>query len=384
MQCPIILNPRLEKDGKKYDSLRKNKGVFVCDDYYGQLRELFLARNPKLRGRPFEADNLANGFIEKRAARAPIARQGRWVYFPWNGCLTHILSKKEFYELRSARNKNLITGSEQELIKGFKVGIAGLSVGNSIALTLALEGFRSFALGDFDKISLSNLNRIRAGVQFLGVNKSEAAARQLYETDPYVSARVFERGVRSDADLVKFMGGLDLLVDEMDDAVMKVKLRESARRMKLPVVSAADNGDGVIADVERFDLERKREIFHGRLGAARVKRIGEMKFNEKMSLINDMVGAEYVTLRMKESFLMVGRDLYGWPQLGGAAMLAGSVIAYAAKKIALGEPLRSGKYDVSLDRVFIPRYDSPVALKRRGKETKKFLFECKKIFSGQG
>src|SRR3989344_454334 len=168
MQCPIILNLRLEKDGKKYDSLRKNKGVFVCDDYYVQLRELFLARNPKLRGRPFEADNLANGFIEKRAARAPIARQGRWVYFPWNGCLTHILSKKEFYELRS--------------------------VGNSIALTLALEGFRSFALGDFDKISLSNLNRIRAGVQFLGVNKSEAAARQLYETDPYVSARVFERG----------------------------------------------------------------------------------------------------------------------------------------------------------------------------------------------
>src|SRR3989344_3902574 len=384
MQCPIILNLRLEKDGKKYSSLKKNKGVFVRDDYYGQLRELFLARNPKLRGRPFEADNLANGFIEKRAARAPIARQGRWVYFPWNGCLTHILSKKEFYELRSARNKNLITGSEQELIKGFKVGIAGLSVGNSIALTLALEGFRSFALGDFDKISLSNLNRIRAGVQFLGVNKSEAAARQLYEIDPYVSARVFERGIRSDADLSRFMRRLNLIVDEMDDVVMKIKLRELARRMKLPVVSAADNGDGVIVDVERFDFERKREIFHGRLGAARVKRIGEMKFNEKMSLINDMVGAEYVTLRMKESFLMVGRDLYGWPQLGGAAMLAGSVIAYAAKKIALGEPLRSGKYDVSLDRVFIPRYDSPVALKRRGKETKKFLFECKKIFSGQG
>ena len=45
----------------------------------------------------------------------------------------------------------------------------------------------------------------------------------------------------------------------------------------------------------------------------------------------------------------VGRTLPSWPQLGGAAALSGVAIAYAAKKIILGQYLKEGRTLISLN-----------------------------------
>src|SRR5262249_27646093 len=110
-----------------------------------------------------------------------------WVYYPWSGRLVHVLPPAEFRTLRSDRNRYKIAAEEQERLRSFRVGVAGLSVGLSVALTTALEGVGgSCRLADFDTLGLSNLNRLRAGAADLGVNKAVLAARQMYELDPYL------------------------------------------------------------------------------------------------------------------------------------------------------------------------------------------------------
>jgi len=355
--------------------LKKTLGIKVVDFFEDQLEELFLIRNPRLKFHPEEAKQQ---FAKSKKG------QGKWVYFPWNNTLVHILAEQEFYELRVSRNHNLITKVEQEIFRNFKIGIAGLSVGNSAALCLALEGTEYMRLADFDELSLSNLNRIRGSITQLGLNKASMTARQIYELNPYAKLDLFRKGIKNEKLLKKFIADpprVDLLIDETDDVIIKIQLRLLARRLRIPVLSAADNGDNTIVDIERFDLEPKRELFHGLLGKIELRKFERMSFRDKIKPINDMVGIEYVTSRMKQSLLQVGSTLYAWPQLGGAAMLSGAAIAFLVKNIAFGEKLESGKYDVSLDRIFNKSYDSTKSRQRRKTETKEFLVQQNRIFS---
>ena len=52
-----------------------------------------------------------------------------------------------------------------------------------------------FRLADFDELCVSNLNRLRAGVHQLGLNKAVITARALLEIDPYLNIAVEPAGV---------------------------------------------------------------------------------------------------------------------------------------------------------------------------------------------
>ena len=87
----------------------------------------------------------------------------------------------------------------------------GLSVGNAIALTLALEGVGGhLRLADFDRLELSNMNRIRAGVHEIGLPKVVLAARQIAEIDPYLGISILADGVTAD-NVERFLLGGDEL-----------------------------------------------------------------------------------------------------------------------------------------------------------------------------
>lgn len=373
---PWILNLVFSGDRVKlqkiFSDTRKSE---IYDSYRNQLEELFLVRNPSLRWNPLDAKKKSAAFISQHVQMSPLWQQGRWIYFPWLATLTHILEEKEFYELFTSRNHNLITPAEQFIFKDSLIGIAGLSVGNSAAYCLAAEGFTQFRLADFDELSLSNLNRIRAGISNIGMSKAQLAARQIYELNPYVKIDVMQKGI-DEKTLSRFILGppkLKLVVDEMDDILMKVMLRNTARRLCIPVVSAADNGDGTIVDIERFDREPRRPIYHGTIPHFTTHQIKSMKFAEKINLINQMVGIKYVVSRMKQSLREIGTTLYAWPQLAGAAMASGSAVTYIIKKIILGDDIKSGKYDINFDRIFTPYYDSRINRTARTHKTKKFL-----------
>jgi len=67
----------------------------------------------------------------------------------------------------------------------------------------------------------------------------------------------------------------------------------------------------------------------------------------------EIAGADLVVPRMLESVAEVGKTLYSWPQLGTAANMCGSLLAYLTRRIIVGDDtLKSGRYTVSPEMIF--------------------------------
>ncbi|MEK7507530.1 MAG: hypothetical protein AAB602_00385, partial [Patescibacteria group bacterium] len=133
---PILFDPAKES----VDEFAKRWPVErVIDNYSELLEELFLIRNPKYR---FNKDHKADfkKFANAHVGTCNLEEVGRWFYFPWNRLLVHYLENALHQELRTARNKNIITAAEQKKFYDFTVGIGGLSVGSHVALTLVMMG----------------------------------------------------------------------------------------------------------------------------------------------------------------------------------------------------------------------------------------------------
>jgi len=350
---PLFFNLSIKKDKKEFKNLLKKISLF-SDDYKEQLREYFASMNPSL----VFSKNFAKKFdvyIRALSIEAPLDEHGIWVYFPWNNSISHILEEKPFFEVRTSRNKNLITKQEQEKFYHSSVGIAGLSVGNSVALAIILQGgAKNIRLADFDRLALSNTNRIRTGIQNLGEKKVVITARQIYELNPYANVDMFEDGL-TENNIKKFFDRkpkLDIVIDEIDNLAMKYLIRECAKQRKLPVVMAADNGDNGVVDIERYDLDQKFEFFHGRMGKVSYKMLSSLDKKGIGMMIAKHIGKKNIPQRMMDSLDEVGKTLVSWPQLGGAALLNGSAVAYCVRKILNGQQIEDNRGLISLDEKF--------------------------------
>jgi ThiF family len=250
---PALFHLGREEDATRLEEIvRAGAVLFVHDTLDAQLRELVSLREPSRKLTTAEADERVRAHL----AAQPLDTYGVWAHYPWSGRLVHVLPEDEHRIVRTDRNRYKITRPEQQQLARARIGVLGLSVGNAAAVTFALEGVGgSFRLADFDHLSLSNLNRLRGGVQDLGVKKTVLAAREMFEIDPYLEIECFSDGV-DDTSLTRFLGDgagkLDVLVEECDDLYMKVVVRERARALGIPVVM--DTSDRGLLDVERFDL----------------------------------------------------------------------------------------------------------------------------------
>jgi len=285
---------------------------------------------------------------------------GRWFYYPWLNQLIHFLPDEQHQELRTGRNQNLITKEEQKNYYNSTVGILGMSVGSHVAIVLAMTGgAKHLKLADPDTLSGDNLNRIRNGFQNVGVKKVVLVARQVFEFNPYTEIEIFNDGL-TEGNLENFLSGnskLDVLVEEMDNPYLKLKVRYRAKELQIPIVMAADNGDGNIVDVERFDITPNYPILHGILGNTRPEDLKNVAPLDLPKVIARIAGANLAVSRMLDSVAEVGRSLYSWPQLGTAANLCGTVLTYLCRRIILKDPLiKSGRYLVSLDAIFESGY----------------------------
>ncbi len=270
-------------------------------------------------------------------------RWGEWVYFPWNGTAVHLLPGALFRELRLNRNRNKITLAEQAVLAKQTVGIVGLSVGNAMALTMAMEGcFGTIKLADYDRLELSNLNRIRAGVCDLDLPKTVLAARQIAEQDPYLNVQIFSDGIQED-NLDAFFDGapaLTMLVEECDNMLLKLRLRHEARARRLPVVM--ESSDRGVLDIERFDLEPTRPILHGLAEGVALDgptdRAAQMAVALKINRLQD------VSPRMASSLLEIGETLNTWPQLAADVIAGGGHVTHAVRAVFLDQHRQSGRW----------------------------------------
>ncbi|MDX5340752.1 MAG: ThiF family adenylyltransferase, partial [Cyclobacteriaceae bacterium] len=259
---PEFYFPANEADWSKILELKKLPYVTTVDEIDAQVGDLVKANSPE---RTFSKQELLQE-IRNFLPESEKERYGNWVFYPWKNTLVHILPEEEFIRIRTLRNNFKITPEEQEKLRQKKVGIVGLSVGQSVALAIALErGCGEMRLADFDTLELSNLNRLKAGVTSLGLEKVIIAAREISEIDPYLNLVLYREGITSDniSDFLLKDGKLDLLIDECDSLDIKLLLRDKARKERIPVMM--ETSDRGMLDIERFDYEPERPIFHGLL-----------------------------------------------------------------------------------------------------------------------
>lgn len=355
---PVIFDLSKEKDESQLRGFLKY-GVMrsVSDDYDEQLKELFAVDNPHLVFAPDFKDRFQK-YYDGIAARGPMYKEGRWVYYPWHAALVHVLPESEYWRVRTARNKNLINAEEQEKFYNATLGLGGLSVGSSIAYALTLQGGpKKIKLADMDRLALSNTNRVLAGSENLGLLKVVMAARRIYEINPYAEVEIFPEGL-SKENIGAFFEGLDIVVDELDNISVKYLIREEAKKHGIAVVMGADNGDNAVIDVERYDLDPDLPYFHGRLGDVSYDELTKLDKFGIGKTITRHIGPENVTVRMQESLLEMGKTIVSWPQLGGAALVNGAAVAYAVRKILNGQPLENNRALISLDEKLVPDYFS--------------------------
>lgn len=279
---------------------------------------------------------------------------GSWIYYPWLNTIVHTPPINELRQLRTSRNRNLITAEEQLKLYGAVIFVVGMSVGSNVVEALVSQGIGSkLILVDLDIIEPSNLNRIRSPYHHVGLQKVDAISRKIWEIDPYIEIVSYPDGL-NEQNLSEILTDHkpDILIDEMDELRMKIKLRQAAKATKLPVIMAADDGDNALIDIERYDLDDSLELFSGRIPVEILRKIEVQQIPRAelgMMIGKYFVGAENVPLRMFQSLGEVGKTLPSWPQLGGAAALSGVTLAYVVKKILLGHQLKTGRVLISLD-----------------------------------
>ena len=245
--------------GERFFAFCRERRIAVVDSIDRQLADLAAVRLPS-----GDARARRDSFIEEAvAAGGGRASYGTWVYFPWEAKVVHLLDADVYFDVITNRNQDKITKEEQRKLRGKRVGVVGLSVGGEAAVAVAQEHLCGhIVLADFDRLDLSNLNRLHAGCDELGLPKTTIAARRIVKIDPYLKVTVFGDGVTA-GNAGQFLDGLDLLIEECDDPQIKHGVRLLAKARGINVLYAAD---------ERgfFSVEPYRDFpglrpFHGRV-----------------------------------------------------------------------------------------------------------------------
>ena len=346
---PVFISKERYADQEKFLSfIEEHRGKTILDLFASQKKELLRIRNPRKRLTAVEVEQHYSEWAAGRDADT----EGHWIYYPWSGRLLHVVAEDEFIELRTSRNQYKITPAEQQELLGRSIGIIGLSVGHSVALSIATERTcGSLKLADFDTIELSNLNRIRTGLHNIGINKCIVTAREIAEIDPFLTIECFTEGINKE-NLDGFLldgGKLDILVDECDDMALKINCRIRAAQLGIPVVM--ETSDRGMLDVERFDIEPERPIFHGLLHDLPLENFEQVSEEDRLPLVLRIVNAINASKRGKVSLVELGQSIGTWPQLASAVTLGGAVVTDVCRRILLNQFDESGRYYVDLEEL---------------------------------
>ncbi len=351
-----LKNPTILKEGayteKEITNLEDKYKPKVVDVYLQQLKEFFEIRNAHIAGK--EEFNKEFLVFKKIKTQEDQDLLGDWIYYPWSNVLLHTLSEQENDALRTNRNRNIITAEEQQKLRNFTIAIAGLSVGGNIATTLLYNGFpKHIKIADFDTLETTNLNRVRGKLSDVGSPKIDIISKQLYELDPYVNVIPFEKGLTKET-MGDFLGGkqkTNLVFEIIDDLELKILLRKEAKKQKIPVVMLTSIGDSVLIDVERYDNDLDTKIFNGMVEEKILDDLlqGKVPKAEVNKYVVQIVGPQNIPPKVMDSVKEIGKTLVGRPQLMSTVTIASGIACFIARKIALGEPVKSGRSRVTFD-----------------------------------
>ncbi len=272
---------------------------------------------------------------------------GSWFFYPWSESLVHFPDKADYRSMRHIRDRHLVTEEEQARLLGKSSLYAGLSVGSHVLEHMVYAGVTdAHYLADFDTISVSNLNRIHAGMPQVGERKVDAVAKKVSELDPYTKQTLLSAGITFES-----LDGLEevpaIIFDEVDDFAAKALLRVYAKEKKVPLIMATDVGYKTIIDIERHDLEATRP-FNGRIHQDTLDTMlfddltGEEQLKERRKITTQIVGLSNASFRLLQS--LDDPSLRGLPQLEVTASQGGALATIVARDILLGRKVPSGRH----------------------------------------
>ncbi len=330
--------------------------ITIHDTIRLQLYDLIRCRNPHFLSGTKETEDAFHAFL----GTINVEEYGVWVYYPWSNKLVHLLDEEEFVLVRTNRNQYKITQEEKELLATKKVGVIGLSVGQSVSVALAMErSFGELRIADFDTLDITNLNRIRTGVANIGCSKVVIVAREIAEIDPFLKVSCFKEGI-TEENIERFFlegGKLDALIEECDGLYIKVLSRIVAKKHHIPVIM--DTSDRGMIDIERFDKDPTRPIFHGYIEHLDLAKLKAAKTNEeKVPFVMAIIGAETMSKRMKSTLPEVEQSVTTWPQLATSVIMGGAFAADIYRRLMLGSDLESGRYFIDTEELIRPASDA--------------------------
>jgi len=338
---------------KDIDKLKEeHPELLVIDETKRNLEELFLLRNPK-----YKFDKNYHEEFESFYKEYNSESFGEWFHFSWINSVVRFFPEDLHQELRTGRNKYLISKDEQDKFYNSTVAFCGMSVGSHIAIVTAMTGgAKHMKLADPDALSGDNLNRVRLGFQNVGINKTILVARQVYEINPYAEIEIYTDGI-TEENANQILEDVDIIVEEMDSMYWKLKTRELARARGISVIMGTDNGDGAIVDIERYDINPDLPILNGLAKGLSAERLKNMPAKDLPKVAGKIAGANLVVPKMLYSVSEVGKSLYSWPQLGSAANMCGSLGAMLIRRIVNKDKnIKSKRYSVNPDAIFESDY----------------------------
>lgn len=352
---PEIFSISTTEGKEKYEQLLHQNNAIIHDTILSQLKELVKIKNPSQKLSENQLKEKITEYLDGTDAKS----YGNWVYYPWSNQLVHVLKEDDFIAVRTNRNMFKIAPEEIEVLRTKKIAIIGLSVGQSIAQTIATERIcGELCLADFDTLELANLNRLNARIQDLGVPKVIIAARKIAEIDPYIKVRCWQEGI-TESNIEDFLTGggkADVLVEECDSLPIKILSRLKARQFQIPVVM--DTNDLGMLDIERFDLEQQRPIFHGKLEELDNQphdqiflKLKNLTTEEKFGYLVKIIGFENISDEMKFSLAQINHTITGWPQLASSVTLGAAMVTDTCRRILLGKFKNSGRFFVHFDEL---------------------------------
>lgn len=123
-------------------------------------------------------------------------------------------------------SRNFYSDKQLELIKNARIGIAGAGgLGSNCAHILVRCGFEKLRIADFDKVSLSNLNRQFYHSRHLGKLKVECLTEILEEISPGLQVETFPVKLDS-TNIHQVFDCCDVIVEAFDNPECKAMLME--------------------------------------------------------------------------------------------------------------------------------------------------------------
>ncbi|MDD3149511.1 MAG: tRNA threonylcarbamoyladenosine dehydratase [Candidatus Gastranaerophilales bacterium] len=164
--------------------------------------------------------------------------------------ISEIYSRNELYWGKEA----------QKLLFSKKVLIAGLGgVGAYAAEALARSGVGNLVLLDFDKVTLSNINRqLLALHKDIGRYKTELMKERIEQINPHIHVEIITDFYTESIKDKLFSTNPDFIIDAIDILMAKCDIIENSIKRNIPIISSIGAGNRI--DPEQLCIKDLSEI----------------------------------------------------------------------------------------------------------------------------